>query len=213
MPPNLEEIQFNFRRAKEALDKMTQAQTGQDLRDAWEDFLIFYARTMGKLISAGKNASESKPWAYRLLAKSVKDDPGLFYLREARNVAEHGLTPFADFREPHVNVGGILVAECPVENVTIFPNGVNSKLDRSGALTLSASGGKVTNTNKPKSPLIKEVPASLNLKSVTNEDNGKTADVPKSLNGVHLKDDAPRTLAQAGIEAMEGFIAEYQGHF
>ena len=57
---------------------------------------IPFSRALGKLIKLSNDDPRSKAFGYRRRNAARKDDEGLVFLREARNVDEHGLEPSAE---------------------------------------------------------------------------------------------------------------------
>src|SRR6056297_1964017 len=124
------EIVRHKEKAEEALASLRSATTSGELRDAWEDFLGAFARTLGRLIKFAMETERTRAWAHRLKNASQKDNDVLVYLREARNSAEHGLEPqfatkprtstlggFLDFEEG--SSGNVHIESCSFEGVAV----------------------------------------------------------------------------------------------
>lgn len=187
---------------------MKNCSSASDLRDAWEDFLGAFGRCIGRLISFGQKHEISRGWAHRLKNASAGDDEGLYFLREARNHVEHGLTPFADFSDSYVDIGGGFIAlggnsSVKVKNCSI--NGVPT-----GDFEVSAENGKVKRFSGSPSVPMYEVPASVRLKDVKNAENGRVAIVPKSLKGIEITSDRPDDLALIATTCLSEMVANLE---
>lgn len=201
----LAEIQRWVSKTEAAVEAIKSAQSRMDLRDSWENFLGYFSKALGKMITAAQKEKVSKTWGHVLRNQYQKDDPGLVFLREARNVAEHGLEPFADFEDPKtiVGEGGIaLVGSCTnirIQNCSF--NGVPS-----GNFTVSTENGKITKIKGAPNPHlpIEEKNAEIRLVTVINpEKKNQEYPVPKSLNGKDIEMKRPLSLAQAAADFLE----------
>lgn len=207
MKSNLPEIELRLCETKSALLAIKNAKSGDELRYSWESFLFSFSRTLGRIIAAAMLSPNSKPWAYKLKNASITDDEGLVYLREARNAAEHGLTPFATFHEPLVDVGGILSTS---GNGTYhFSNNTVNGVD-TGTFSVQTEKGKVTGVSGKPKTRITEVPALVTLTPIYSREKRMTFPVPKMCYGEIIPDNSPSYLAHVGLENLEDMLAEFK---
>ncbi len=172
---------------------MISATSASELRNSWEAFLASFSRAIGRLISFSSDDPGSRVWSHRLKNASNKDDPGLLFLRVARNTVEHGLEAFAEFRSPAVVVGGTSIAVEGNGSFSFVGNFVNGR--PMGDFRLETSAGKVASLEgQPRVPIY-EVPAHVVLKPVMNEDKKIVVPVPKSLMGRAIESEKPVDLA------------------
>jgi len=138
---------------------------------------------------------------------STKNDEGLVYLREARNSAEHGLGPFAQFSDPAVNIVGMAKFSgnsfVHISNCTV--NGV-----KTGTFSLSIEGGKVKNVTGTPNTRIHETPAAVYLVPIHSMEKKRTFPVPKSVMGKPIGNGSPEKLANLGMQALEGILEEFK---
>lgn len=205
MKAGLAEIERHLRKVNESLAELKVAETGSQLRDAWESFLHSFARTIGRLIALGLRYPETKSWAYRLKNASTNDDEGLVFLREARNVAEHGLSPCADFRDRFVDVGGA-IAVAGNSSVTFSGNTVNGR--PMGDFSLVVRGGRAQRVAGRPSVAVSEQPAKIFLKPVFSEEKHKCFDVPNTLGGRSLDTFKPFDIAIIASEHLDLKVKE-----
>jgi hypothetical protein len=200
------EVRRYFDLTNEAVASMECASDASGLRSAWEDFLGNFGRTIGRLINFAKNYDVSKAWGHKLRNKSNGDDPGLWFLREARNTVEHGLEPFADFHEPNVSVGEGFVAlegnsSLEISNCTF--NGVPT-----GDFKVQASRGKLVGVKGRPNIAIYEVPSRVRLKEIVNPEKRISVPVPTRIGDSNVEPGNPKDLASEGVLELERLVGE-----
>lgn len=202
----LREIRRYQKLVRQSCETMSSAGSASELRDLWESYLAAFARCIGRLISMGLKDEASRAWAHQLKNDSLGNDPGLFFLREARNLVEHGVTPFAQFEDPSVLVaGGALKiggnSSVSVGSITV--NGVPY-----GGIDIQTHRGRVKRVSGSPFMPISEIPSSIRLEDIRNPETGKIAKKPHTLGGVAILADRPADLAAAGVTYLEVKIAE-----
>jgi len=205
---NLAEVQRYLDNATRALTCIENAETADELRNAWEDFLGHFGRCIGRQISYGLNNPRSKAWANRLKNASTKDDPGLVFLREARNAIEHGLTPFAEFGEPAVHIGGNFVRLEGGSSISMIDctfNGIPT-----GNFHVTTSGGRVESVSGEPNVPIQEVPRSIRLVAIENAEKGITVGIPTVLSGDAFQSRRPDDLARLGVKFLRSSLSELE---
>lgn len=192
--------------AKEAYSKISLAESGSELRSAWEDYLYSYHRAIGRMISFSLDDQRSKPWGHRLKNASSKNDPGLMFLRACRAHAEHGLTPFAKFSNPGVNIGRNAIRLEGTNHVSIS----NSFIDGTPIknLSLKTHKGKITSLEGETKVSIVETKAEVKLVPIYSDEKRKTYEVPTSINGKLLPNDDPASLAKMSLEVIDELFIE-----
>lgn len=207
MKSNLPEIERNLDRAQKALFDIRNAKSGNELRTAWEDFLTFFMRTIGRIIDTSISHEKTKPWAHKLNNMSTVSDEGLVYLREARNSAEHGLRPFAEFSDPAVHVGNFakISGNTSIHFSNNIVNGVNT-----GTFLLSTEGGKVKNITGIPNAEIHERPAEVFLTPIRSEMKKRTFPVPKSIVDRPIENESPEKLAIMAMQALENIMKQFK---
>ncbi|GLT12320.1 hypothetical protein ACFQFQ_07085 [Sulfitobacter porphyrae] len=203
--------EFNYRleKAKSCFDRIASADTGVDLRRSWEEFVNAFGLTIGWLISNGMNFKVTRGWAHKLKNHSSKDDEGLLYLREARNHTEHGLTPFSDFREAFVGVGGIGpvsgTSSVHYSNNIVIRGGVAVN---TGTFSLETKNGNLTKLSGAPNTHITENLANVRLLPIYNPKKKLTVRVPTHIGGKRLSASNPEEFANLAIEYIEEKSAE-----
>lgn len=205
---NLEEVIRNLEKTRRAVGAIRVSNTAESLRDAWEDFLTSFHRTIGRIISKSLQSKETRAWGYKLKNASTRDDEGLVYLREARAHTEHGLTPFARFADPAVLFGnGAFRIEgnssVTFSNYTIYgmPTG-DFRLETSEGKLKSVSGN-------PKLPMY-QAGASVELQPIHNPEKRQSFSPPKTINGIALESADPLKLAETSLCVLEAIYKEYE---
>jgi len=193
------EIDRHFCKVEADLVELKSAQTGFDLREAWENYLYNYTRTISRMISLGLVQRKSKPWAYRLKNQWQEGDEGLVFLREARNVAEHALSPCAEFHDPHVNVSGIAAlgsgSSISFENCKV--NGHEVEFAK-----VSNIEGKAVQLGKL--PIqVEEVAAQIVLVKIISEEKKREFEVPLTLGNRVLPKGNPIYLADEAMQFLK----------
>ncbi|MBT3140545.1 hypothetical protein DS909_01310 [Phaeobacter gallaeciensis] len=215
------EIRRHIRRAKESVDRASQAKTGGELRDCWEDFLSHFSKAMGKTITAAtddrsERQTELRRFGHRLKNESNKDDPGLTYLRSARNADEHGLQPPAEIKGPRVQIGGFSLAPgASVSGVNmIFQQGGKKPVGPVRVTTAADQLGRLTRDSTVSIPeLVKEIPATIRLIPIEPEQGpfkGQQLEPPESLRGRTFRKGDPNDLISAACDALADIINEFE---
>jgi hypothetical protein len=196
------EIKRHIKLAEEFVSKIGIAQNSEELRNSWEGFLSEFARSMGRIIKYSTSAStELKTWGYRLKTDYNANDAGLVYLREARNVAEHGLIPFAEFIDAAVNIGGCLTVIGGSSNIIFSNNFVNGT--NTGNFEVAVKEGKILNVQGRINTPITNIPTRVNLHAVRNpEKNNRTYPPPDSIFKVKLNTGDAASLASAAMDGL-----------
>ena len=83
-------------RAQTAFEVLAKAETFQDARAAWEDFLTHWRRALNRCDAEGARVLRG---TYVASKTRVMQDPALAYLWAARNVEEHGIGEIAAVQE------------------------------------------------------------------------------------------------------------------
>ncbi len=194
-----DEIERHLRHAQTSLEKLVLAADGSELRDCWEAFLVDFSSAIGKMIAFAQREVTSRPFGHKLKNASRFDDEGLVFLREARNVAVHGLEPFADFTNPSVNISGAILmsgnSSAAFSNTYI--NGVNI-----GNFSIETKNGRVNRISGRPNTQISEVPASIKLKPVKNPEKKAITPVPTSVFGIKVEGGSPDHLAKTALDGL-----------
>ena len=204
----VQEIRRYVAESYEASLRVKNSSTGSELRKAWEDYMSSFSRAIGRMINLGLSKRRTKPWAYKLKNLSNGQDPGLTFLREARNVVEHGLLPFAKFNDPHAVVEG-RVKVGGTSNVRFIGCTFGNKYVHS--LELETIDGKVVNRRGDPHARTEERPASVILTAIENSEKGKVVEVPERIMAHHLRPGNPMDLCTASFEVLEAFLKEFEG--
>lgn len=215
------EIKRHIRRTAQAAECAERAKNEDELRDAWEDFLSHFSKAIGKTITAAfddksDRQADFRRFGNRLKNDSTKDDPGLAYLRAARNADEHGLTPPADFRGPHVRIGGLSLG--PNSSVSglnfifqergkpaVGPVQISAEADEFGRLR------KGSHASMPE--LVREIPTTIRLTPVVPQSGplkGKKLEPPESVRGISVQKGEPNQLISAAYGALQAIIHEFE---
>ena len=202
----IEEVEHYLANVKCDLVLIGSATSASDLRSAWEKFLASYARTIGRLIQFGHDDHRSRGWSHKLKNASSLDDPGLTFLREARNTVEHGLEAFATFCDPAISIGGFGFNGAGNLSMTFQGNFVNGR--PMGDFHIETRAGRVVSLEgRPLVPVL-EVPTSIQLKEVRNIKKKIVVPVPASLMGTSIEVGKPVDLAQKATEFASGCLQE-----
>lgn len=204
------EILWQAHDAWKAVSGIKAAESGDQLRKEWENLVQSFGRTVERLVTISKLRPATKSWGYRLYNLTDGHDEGLSYLREARNVAQHGIEPFAHFSDPVVDIGGVIGC-ADVKNATIVGNMVSkgSQVYPIGDFNFDAEGGKIKRLiGQPLVPII-EKPAEVKLVPVTNPQNGKYRIVPSTILGRPLMPGSPLSLAEEAGRCLRQLIKEW----
>lgn len=202
----VQEIQRYLTKAKGHREEIIRASNAEDLRDAWEEFLGDFGRTLNKLISAALNNPDSRPWGHKLKNVSSHGDEGLVYLREARNTLEHGLSAFAELREPSVDILGLVRSS---GGETIISNSIVG--DRHIAMAYAKiENGRVKQSVGFRPLDIRQNPAEIRLVPIYSQEKKRTFIVPRSLGGRKISPNNPTQLANFALEEIVGLISEFK---
>jgi len=202
------EIVRHKEKAEEALASLRSATTSGELRDAWEDFLGAFARTLGRLIKFAMETERTRAWAHRLKNASQKDNDVLVYLREARNSAEHGLEPqfatkprtstlggFLDFEEG--SSGNVHIESCSFEGVAV------------GLLKAEVEDGLVKEQIGDTVLPVGVSAAEITLQPIINEEKRLTVPLPQKLDDIDFTSQSPEELASHALAVIASLIDEY----
>lgn len=207
----LDEIYRHIAEAKIALENIELATTARKLRDAWERYLYSFHRAMGKIITSSLSRNKSRAWGYRLKNNSTTDDMGLVFLREARAHCEHGLTPFAQFSDPRVELEDGLMAFEGSNSLTMTNcsyNGVPT-----GDFTLIVKNGKLERLIGQTTFSIGETPASIRLQDIYSSQKNKSFPVPTKILNQTISSDAPFELAKTSFTEIQDIFDDYKRHY
>jgi hypothetical protein len=200
---NLSVVRRELAAAHQAFSQFEIAETTSSVMSSWEDFLSSFGRALGKLIMLGMQDQRSAAIAYQLKNASQKDDEGLVYLREARNVREHGLEPPSTYFHSYTSVaGGAIAVSGNSTNIVLRGNTVNGK--PVGDFVLNTKEGKPTIlSGKPIAP-VKFVPASVRLKKITNpEKKTKVFTPPQTVFGQAVDRGNPISLSRHALKGLD----------
>lgn len=204
----LSEVDHFLQRAKDANDQMINAQIGRDFRNSWEDFLINFQRSIGRLISFGMGDKRSRGWAHRLKRASTSDDEGLVYLRKARNCLEHGLVPSAHVTDPFVSLGGFAALRGTHEQ-RFEDNFVNGK--NTGRFTISVDeNGRVTKLEGEVNADVIELPGKIALATIRPDDEKKAYAPPKSVWGDALHQGSAEDISLKSLVGIDQARCEFR---
>lgn len=196
----LDEIYRYLAKTSEELEAISLAENANDLRDSWERFLQRFTQTTGKMIKLSYDFKEARPWSHRLKNASQTEDEGMVYLREARNVVEHGLIPFANFNNSCVSVandfisvenGSVLMQEC-------FINGRYIDF-----VSVDVRHGKIASLDGDR-VAVEEVLFGVTLMDLKTPDKPiKVVKIPKSIFGQSVLFQNPCDLAAKADEGLK----------
>lgn len=202
------EILRHFGKTQKALTDIEQAETSQDLRDAWEEYLHSFHRVIGRLIASSLKTKQAQAWGHRLKNKSNGHDPGLTFLREARAHAEHGLTPFANFTAPGVAVADDFVFISVDLPVIFSGNTYNGR--PIGEFCFETKNGRIQKISGEAKAAIEEVKAMTVLKPIKSDNKKKVIPVPKTICGRVIPKSDPQVLAKESFLALKEIVNEYK---
>lgn len=89
-------VKRDVEQAQEAFNALTNAETFEEARKAWGNFLTHWHRALNRCDAEGARASRG---TYVSSKKRVMQNEALTYLREARNAEEHGLSEITAVQE------------------------------------------------------------------------------------------------------------------
>jgi hypothetical protein len=186
---------------------MVAAKTGDMMRDAWEDFLGHYYRAMEKTCRIATDCKHKKirGLGWRLVEASNKNDPGLRFLRHARNEVDHAVAPFAGIDEAHVRIGGGAIELGGSGRANIYGCNFNGQLI--DHLEFQRKDGRILQSEAKNHPAVKEMPDQVRLRAIQREGH-KAVPVPNMLGGRRIEPYDPTTLAKAGILLLERQLNE-----
>ncbi|MGR3617531.1 MAG: hypothetical protein ACU0BB_16030 [Paracoccaceae bacterium] len=205
MKEHFSEIQRQILHTSEAFESISSASDAKELRDAWEDFLLCFHRAIGRIISVAKKDAAARGWGYKLQNASSKDDEGLVFLREARAQIEHGLEPFADFKDPNVDVGG-LISLGGSSSATLKGNMINGK--PMGDMQITTKGGRISSLVGQPNVQIREMPTEIFFQPIHSEIKRKSYPVPSSIRGRDIKANDPRNIAEVSLGVLSDLFEE-----
>lgn len=203
------ELEFRNSNAKDAVARMKNAQNASELRRAWESFLNEFGVAIGVLITAALSHHEAKAWGYRLKNESNENDEGLMFVRQARNHLHHGITPFAHFSDPSVELGGM--GSVGRNSSVHFSNNIVISAGRAintGEFSVTTQDGKPNSFKGRPNTSIVEKPTAVRLLPVYNEEKRKTFPVPLSVGGKTVEVNDPTDLAVKSLDFLDDKIDE-----
>ena len=197
-----EELSYRLQTVSIEVDGMRNANTAQELRRQWEKFLNAFGTSLGFMISVSVENPNIRAWGYKLKNLSNGGDEGLAFLREARNHVQHGIRPFADFKNPSTSYGNIIQISGNSEvyfsnNYISDGRGNFSPLDN---FHMKVSNGRIESFEGGGRNRMIENPASVKLCDVRNPQKRKTFVVPTHINQKILKVGDPGDLAAKAFE-------------
>lgn len=208
MDPRLKDINDQIAYAERALSDLASAQLILEVRGAWESYLIRFSRAIGKLISVAIKNPATKIFGHKLKNKSENDDPGLSYLREARNVDDHGIEmPSAKYSPASFNASNVVFfdenSNLGIKNITLEGKDFGS---------ISAQKSALGDFRLEISPefAVAVTPAKIALQTVHNPEKRLTVAVPVSVFGVDLTEGTALELAEKSLLHLKAAIAEYE---
>lgn len=190
-------IERHLRRSNDALRAIRVAATGEELRDAWEDFLGHTFSAFDKMIAQAIGNAASKAWGHRLKNAWERDDPGLVYIKEARNSETHGFVPYGNFTNPAVVIPRLLSIGT-AKSVSFQGFTING--EPTNDFNMEVKNGRVTRLEGQPSLPIFEVPASVRLVDIYSNTKNRKFPVPSSLMGRAVDPGQPLSLASAASD-------------
>lgn len=211
MSKHLKEIQRSLHYTTISFEQIGSSQTGEELRRAWENYVDQFGKTIGQLITAANSEQATKGWGHRLKQSSAHDDEGLVYLREARNVSQHGLVPFGDYFEPSVVIGnGAISIGGTSKNITISNITENGVKIVGSPINFDTRNGRIEKFRGHRPSRMRELPAQVRLGTITSEQKKKSFHFPKSVKGKPLDDTAPLTLARVALRVLTEIVDDFE---
>lgn len=191
------DLELRLDNVTRAVGLIRNADTANELRQAWRNFLYSFAESIGWMISAAGKSSEAKVWGHKLKNASQKDDEGLVFLRIARNHVSHGLTDFADFCDRSAQYDRFISMAGNQNisfhnNVVVDVNGNTRALDN---FDLKLRDGKIVWFNGTGRDNFFEHRASIKLREIYSEQEKMTACVPETIDGKVISKNDPLDMA------------------
>ena len=210
-------VSRHISRCRKAIQELQSGVYSDDFRDAWDTFLTEFGKAMSKTIDLSIRHPATRENGHRLKKAHAKDDYGLVYLRVARNMESHTLTPPARYRDANFSVKGFLnfgIAKGTAGEVTFDdcwvedPDGVRH-IDH--AHVKFEAGQRPVISGAPPEDLWFQN-GSVDLEAVTAEDR-KTYGKPTFLMGTPLDAGTPDELALAAMSYLETYLVELKKVF
>lgn len=189
-------IDRHLRKATDAVAGMRAATSGEGLLTAWESYLREIIAAFDKMAGFGKTQVQAKPWAHRLRQSLDGSDPGLVYLKEARNAEGHGFSQLAESKEPAAEFAGIRLEEGWAPEF----KGCTYNGKPMGDFRIAVAGGRVSELRGQPFIPIKMSPAEMKLLDVYSDVKKRSFLVPAALARRTLTPGEPFELATAGLE-------------
>lgn len=178
------------------------------LRSAWDRLITNHDIVCARAIHLAKLVPSAAQWGDALYKRRGQNgDPGLRYLREARNAPFHGLPLFAEFQNERVSIGGhfgLTDSSITFENVRFSGPGFDVLVPSAVA---EATGGKLSKSTLPLGTPVVHMAADLVLQPVRNPKNEEFAP-PTSVDGIRVNPLSPRSLATAMEETARRYFRE-----
>jgi len=204
------EIDRHISKTKLAVDNLRKVNSAAELRDKWEDFLHGFHRSIGRMISVAIKNKSSRSWGHRLKNASTKDDPGLVFLREARAQAEHGLEPFAVFKDPMVDLAGV-IAMAGTSKISFRNSSINGV--PTGEFSISTENGVVDRIEGTPNIEIAQNLASVELQPIRSEQKTTVVSVPTAILDHSISDGKPISLAETSVRVLAQLRSELEQFF
>lgn len=211
MLERIPEISRDLGKVRKAMEIINSTTDEAELRDAWEQYLIFWKRCLDKMIAGAKKSPTYRAWSHKINnLVQREDDEGVAYLWEARNVEDHGVGPFAPIRPGYTELGhGIVVlGNSEVEergNLTIGPGGYSEFGNR----TITTRNGVVTSVSGDNADDVFSVGPHAALVPIYSEAKRKVFPVPASIGGKAIPGRSAATLAKLGHGFLVNLVEEY----
>lgn len=204
----LQDITAQVGYAQRALNDLKSAKLEVEVRDAWETYLMRFSRAIGKLISSAIKNPSTKEFGHQLKNNSTKNDQGLLYLREARNVDDHGIDlPAAKYSPASFDASNILVFD---ENTDVTVGKIVIDGKDMGGLRASRRASGDFFIQKSDDLAVTVEAAKVALQTVHNPEKNLKVDVPASVFDVELTEGTALELAEKSLFHLRAVVAEYE---
>lgn len=182
-------------RLADAQDAFAEVQASRDFecfRAAWSKFLISCNGVVAILETSAAKCSASRQW-FEAGVQDRKEDQLLSYMREARNVEEHGIEPVAEYHPEALAIGG--GGEGVIRRIGFGP------------------GRMIVETGpwRGDPPALEYVPPHARLIAVTNR-RGKILEVPQYHRGEQLTDQSPAVLGELWLNYTAALLDEAEAY-
>lgn len=192
--PEFRRIVREFDRMNDASAEMSAAVRSEELRTAWEEFLMRYRRGLEKLANFAARYDASAKFAKELRGRWQGGDEGVAYLWEARNADDHGAEDQYGLSSAEYNIGRAVLVD---ESSTVFIG----KLVMDGKVVgenIRFDNGNTSGNFTPGHG-FNATPAKLTLVEIYSEQKKRTFAVPRSLAGAPISIADPIDLARSAV--------------